>query len=183
MVVDTVEASAADTVGDSATVAAMAGVDSSIPTWIPTVQDTTPTGEGFKKRGVQPLIIHFRGNEMRRSTMEQYLKAIHSLEGKDGMVHTKDLAESLGVRPSSVSEFCRKLRGEGYISWEPYHGATLTDEGRRIAANVEEKYDILLTFLLSLGVERQEAIDQACCIEHEISEESVTRLKDLMGKD
>jgi len=119
---------------------------------------------------------------MRRSTMEQYLKTIHSLELESGLAHTKSLAERLGVTQPSVSEFCRKLQGKGYISWEPYHGATLTDKGERIAERVEERYDILLTFLLSLGVEEEEARTQACRMEHEISEESIFRLRGLMGK-
>jgi len=119
---------------------------------------------------------------MRRSTVEQYLKAIHSLEMNDGEVRTNELAERLGVKPSSVSEFCRKLRGRGYISWEPYHGARLTEEGRSIARSVEKRYDTLLNFLLSLGVDPEEAAEQACNMEHEISDESASRLRGLMGK-
>ena len=119
---------------------------------------------------------------MRKSTVEQYLKTINGLEMETGMARTKILAERLGVKPPSVSEFCRKLRGKGYISWEPYQGARLTDTGREIANRVQEKYEVIWSFLLSLGVEYDEAREQACSIEHEISDESVKKLKALIRK-
>jgi DtxR family Mn-dependent transcriptional regulator len=119
---------------------------------------------------------------MRQSSVEQYLKTINSLQGRNGQVGTSLIAKHLGIRPSSVSEFCRKLHDVGYILWKPYHGARLTEMGRDIASRVEQRYQILLKFLLTLGVEEKEAIMQACQLEHEISDDSAERLRHLMGQ-
>jgi DtxR family Mn-dependent transcriptional regulator len=120
---------------------------------------------------------------MRRSSIEQYLKIINSLQGRDGKVGTSLIAKNLGIRPPSVSEFCRKLHNEGYIAWKPYHGARLTERGKDIARRVEQRYQVLLRFLIMLGVEEKEAILQACRLEHEVSDDSTERLRHLMGQN
>jgi len=119
---------------------------------------------------------------MRRSSVEQYLKTIDSLQGRNGQVGTSLIAKHLGIRPSSVSEFCRKLHNKGYIAWKPYHGARLTERGKNIASRVERRYQVILRFLILLGVDENEAIMQACRLEHEISDDSAERLRHLMGQ-
>lgn len=119
---------------------------------------------------------------MRRSSVEQYLKTINALQGRKDQVGTSLIAKHLGIRPSSVSEFCRKLHNNGYIAWKPYHGARLTERGKEIASRVEQRYQVILRFLLMLGVEENEAIIQACLLEHEVSDDSAERLQHLMGK-
>jgi DtxR family Mn-dependent transcriptional regulator len=119
---------------------------------------------------------------MRQSSVEQYLKTIDSLQGRNGQVGTSLIAKHLGIRPSSVSEFFRKLHNKGYIAWKPYHGARLTERGKEIASRVEQRYQVILRFLILLGVEENEAGIQACRLEHEISDDSSERLQDLIGK-
>lgn len=119
---------------------------------------------------------------MRKSTMEQYLKNIYHLEKESGIARTKLLAERMGVTPPSVSEFCRKLMSQGYIAWEPYRGAKLTARGLKIVSIVEQRYETLVEFLQMLGLDQSDAVIEACRMEHEISDESVDRLRHLMGK-
>ncbi|NYT11868.1 MAG: metal-dependent transcriptional regulator [Methanomassiliicoccales archaeon] len=119
---------------------------------------------------------------MRRSSVEQYLKTIKSLQERNDRVCTSLIAKRLGIRPSSVSEFCRKLNNKGYIAWKPYQGARLTERGKEIATRVEQRYQAILRFLILLGVEEDEAIIQACRLEHEISDDSAERLQNLIGK-
>lgn len=119
---------------------------------------------------------------MRKSTVEQYLKTIHFLESEHGRVKNNLMAERLGVKPSSISEFCRKLHTQGYIDWEPYQGVKLTDRGKLVASRVDDRYRALLAFLILVGLDFDSAVEQACLMEHEISDESSDRLRKLMGK-
>ena len=120
---------------------------------------------------------------MRRSSVEQYLKAINSLKRGDGRVSTSLIANYLGISQSSVSEFCRKLDSYGYIKWMPYKGAWLTDKGLDIASRVEKRYQAVLNFLILIGVEEGEAMAQACRLEHEISDDSAQKLRHLTGQN
>jgi DtxR family Mn-dependent transcriptional regulator len=119
---------------------------------------------------------------MRKSTVEQYLKTIDFLEGEHDRVKNNLMAERLGVKPSSVSEFCRKLKTQGYIDWKPYKGVKLTDRGKLIASKVENRYRTLMAFFQLVGLDSDKAVEEACLLEHEISDESSDRLRKLMGK-
>ncbi|MFP4170851.1 MAG: metal-dependent transcriptional regulator [Methanomassiliicoccales archaeon] len=115
---------------------------------------------------------------MRRTTVEQYLKVIDSMEGEP--VRTSRIAEEMNLSPATVSETCKKLAKEGYLERSPYHGVSLTDEGKRMARRVRRRYRILVDFLCMLGADRDSAFREACRIEHEVSEDSIERLKILL---
>jgi len=67
---------------------------------------------------------------------------------------TKDIADAMGIKPPSVSEMLGKLKDQGYVEYQPYVGATLTEKGRAEAVQMERKHQLLETFLVdTLGVE------------------------------
>ena len=106
------------------------------------------------------------------AAVEDYVKAVYTLESADETVSTTALAERLGVRPGSVSGMLRKLTGLGLVVHEPYRGARLTDHGRRVALEVIRHHRLLELYLVeSLGMSWDEVHAEAEVLEHVISEE------------
>ncbi len=106
------------------------------------------------------------------AAVEDYVKAVYSLESAGGGVSTTALAERLGVRPGSVSGMLRKLTGLGLVVHEPYRGVRLTDQGRRVALEVVRHHRLLELYLVeSLGMSWDEVHAEAEVLEHVISEE------------
>ena len=106
------------------------------------------------------------------AAVEDYVKAVYTLESADETVSTTALAERLGVRPGSVSGMLRKLTGLGLVVHEPYRGVRLTDQGRRVALEVIRHHRLLELYLVeSLGMSWDEVHAEAEVLEHVISEE------------
>ncbi len=108
---------------------------------------------------------------------EDYLEAIYYLSKKKGYTRVKEIAEHLGVKPASVSEMLSKLSDRGFIVYEKRLYVSLTPEGKRIAECVRERRKILVKFLVTLGVPRSIAEEDACIMEHVLHKETVTQLK------
>jgi len=106
------------------------------------------------------------------AAVEDYVKAVYTLESRDETVSTNALAERLGVRPGSVSGMLRKLTGLGLVVHEPYRGVRLTEQGRRVALEVIRHHRLLELYLVeSLGMSWDEVHAEAEVLEHVISEE------------
>jgi DtxR family Mn-dependent transcriptional regulator len=104
--------------------------------------------------------------------VQDYAKAIYTLESRDGAVSTTALADRLEVRPGSVSGMLRKLVALGLVEHEPYRGIRLTDRGRAVALEVIRHHRLLELFLVeSLGMGWEEVHDEAERLEHVLSEE------------
>lgn len=110
---------------------------------------------------------------------EDYLEAILMLKLQKGRVRSIDVARHLGFSKPSVSVAMKRLRENGYVLMDEDGYLTLTDAGNKIASGIYERHIVLSEYLLSLGVSEQNAINDACRIEHVISEESFQRIKDL----
>lgn len=107
---------------------------------------------------------------------ENYLKVMLGLSGEGG-IRSIDIANALGISKASVSCMMKVLRDEGYVSKEKYGTVTLTESGRRTAANVKRNYDVIRRFLHNvLGVEAEIAAEDACHIEHMVSTTTVDRI-------
>jgi DtxR family Mn-dependent transcriptional regulator len=88
----------------------------------------------------------------------------------------------MDIKPPSVSEMLLKLRDQGLIDYAPYEGAVLTGPGREQALQIERKHQLLETFLVdTLGVELDKAHDEACEMEHTISENTVEKICAYLG--
>lgn len=110
-------------------------------------------------------------------SMEMYLKTILRLEQGGSSVRVKAIAESLGVTMPSVSEAIRTLTAKGLVDHSSYGEVALSEDGRRAAANVRERYELVRRFLSEmLRVEAGAAEREACEIEHVVGEMSLTRL-------
>ncbi len=117
---------------------------------------------------------------MKRKTMEEYIEVIYILEKKHGRAGTNKTACLLDVNPASVTEMFGKLEADGYIDYVPYHGATLTVKGNRIASKLMKKHRLIADFFMAIGVEEMVAEVDACKIEHIISDGTITVLREFV---
>lgn len=113
---------------------------------------------------------------------EMYLETIHILSLKGGHVRSLDVAEYMGFSKPSVSRAVGLLRNGGYIVVDEDGYITLTDAGHGVAEKIYERHTVLTDFLSSLGVNAETAAEDACKIEHDISDESFRAIKQLMKK-
>ena len=106
------------------------------------------------------------------AAVQDYAKAIFTLESRDGSASTTELAALLEVRPASVSGMLRKLSELGLVKHERYHGVRLTEYGRRVALEVIRHHRLVELFLVeSLGMTWDEVHAEAEVLEHALSEE------------
>ena len=108
---------------------------------------------------------------------ENYLEAILALKEEKGLVRSVDVAQRLGVSKPSVSRAMGLLRENGYITMEHEGWLELTPAGAEIAGRIYERHRILSQWLASLGVPAEVAAQDACRMEHDISELTFERLK------
>lgn len=112
-----------------------------------------------------------------RESGEMYLEAILVLAKKSGYVRSIDVSEYLGYSKPSVSRAMGILREGGYILMEKDGAITLTDSGKKLAETIYERHTVLSELLIRLGVDEKTATDDACRIEHVISDESFQSIK------
>jgi DtxR family Mn-dependent transcriptional regulator len=119
---------------------------------------------------------------MPQEQIEEYLETIYDLESRDGAAKTTAIAKCLKVAPASVTEVLRSLSEKGLVAYEPYRGATLTDEGKKIADTIKRKHRLLEVFLTDvLHLNREKVHDEACRMEHTIcgdTENALCRMLD-----
>jgi DtxR family Mn-dependent transcriptional regulator len=110
---------------------------------------------------------------MPRKSVEDYLKTVYELSPKGNAVSTTDISKALKVAPASVTEMLKKLAEKKYIDYSPYHGTTLTANGKRIAEKMARKHRLLERFLHDvLKIDNTQVHNQACEMEHALSDEA-----------
>ncbi|MEM0378203.1 MAG: metal-dependent transcriptional regulator [Thermosphaera sp.] len=112
---------------------------------------------------------------------EEYLEIIYELQ-ECGKLKVREIARRLGVKPSSVVEFLRKLRDRGLIEYEKGGKISLTSKGLEIAKGLESKHKLLYSFLVSLGVPKEIAFRDACKMEHYLHPETLSKIKEFLVK-
>lgn len=108
---------------------------------------------------------------------EMYLENILILSRKKPNVRSIDICEHMGYSKPSVSRAVGLLRNGGYILVDHNGYITLTGEGRAIAEKIYERHNLLTEFLVRLGVDEKTAAEDACKIEHNISDASFEAIK------
>jgi len=108
---------------------------------------------------------------------EMYLEAILVLSRKNGYVRSIDVSEYLGYSKPSVSRAMGILRTGEYIIVDKDGAITLTDTGKEIAEKIFERHTVLSKLLMKLGVSEGTATEDACKLEHAISDESFQAIK------
>ncbi len=122
---------------------------------------------------------------MPTSTGEDYLKAILLAEEKqttNGLVTMGQIASALEVAPGTVTAMVKTLEKNGLLSYEPYNGVRLSDDGRRAALHVLRRHRLIELFLVeTLGFDWSEVHEEAEQLEHVMSEKLIGRVDALLG--
>ncbi len=107
-------------------------------------------------------------------SLEDYLEMVHilCLENK-GCAHVKDIAERLSVKMPSVNKAMNELKKYDLVIQEPYTGISLTANGKKAAARILARHFLLKSLLVKLGVNEKNANEDACKMEHILSQESL----------
>lgn len=113
---------------------------------------------------------------------QMYLETILILSKENSHVRSIDVCEHMGYSKPSVSRAVGLLKGGGYITVDGDGYITLTEVGRDVAQKIYDRHDVLSDFLVSLGVDPEVAAQDACKIEHDISDESFEAIKRALGK-
>jgi len=110
------------------------------------------------------------------ASLEDYLETIFFLSREEGKARPKDIAAKMNVRAASVTGALKALAEKGLVNYSPYASATLTETGREVASSIAVKHEALLHFFTQvLGVEREEAEEFACSMEHTIPDHILQR--------
>ena len=113
-------------------------------------------------------------------SLEDYLEMVHMLRMAHGIARVKDIAAALSVKMPSVAKAILELKKLGLVTQEPYSGVELTEAGEKAAADVLNRHILLKGFLIRLGVSEAIADKDACCMEHILSAETLSKIEDFM---
>lgn len=113
-------------------------------------------------------------------SLEDYLETILLLQKRLGQVRSIDIANEMNFSKPSVSVAMKNLREKAYITTSENGFILLTEEGKKRAESVLERHTILSDWLISLGVSKAAALEDACRVEHDLSEESFNAIKNFL---
>ena len=113
---------------------------------------------------------------------EMYLETIYVLTRHSTSVRSIDVAESMGYSKPSVSRAIGILKKGGYITVDRSGFISLTPSGETLAEKIYERHTIITDFLVNLGVERERASEDACKMEHILSDDSFEAIKNFSAK-
>jgi len=108
---------------------------------------------------------------------EDYLETILILKKRNGNVRSIDIAREMDLSKPSVSRAVGILKNKGFIVVDEDGAIHFTDEGSKIAKRIYDRHRVLTEALMSLGVDEKTASEDACRIEHDISEKSFSKIK------
>ena len=111
---------------------------------------------------------------------EDYLESILVLRERRGVVHSIDIVNELGYSKPSVSIAMKKLRENGYISMSPDGSITLNESGLAIASRVYDRHKTITKLFTLLGVSAEAAAEDACKVEHDLSEETFGKIREFV---
>ena len=109
---------------------------------------------------------------------EMYLETIYRLSKERSTVRSIDVAEEMGYSKPSVSRAVGLLKNGGYLTVDTNGSLSLSEEGRAVAEKIFERHTVLVSLLTALGVSEATATEDACKIEHVISDETFRILKE-----
>jgi DtxR family manganese transport transcriptional regulator len=115
----------------------------------------------------------------RLELMEDYVELIGDLIAAQGHAKQVDIAERLGVAQPTVAKMLKRLSEEGLVEQQHHKGVVLTAKGRTLAACTRERHQVVVAFLLSLGVSEETARKDAEGIEHHVSGETLAALREF----
>ena len=113
-------------------------------------------------------------------SLEDYLEEIHVLILEKGRARVRDVAHDLHVKMPSVVKAITELKKLELVNQEPYGDIELTVKGRRLAANVLGRHNLLKAFLVKLDVPDEIADNDACLMEHILSATTLDRIREFV---
>ena len=113
---------------------------------------------------------------------EMYLETIFILSQTSSAVRSLDVAEKMGFSKPSVSRAIGLLKSGGYVIMDADGHLSLTNDGKDVAATIYERHELLSKFLIALGVDEETATEDACKMEHVISQKSFEAIKNHAAK-
>jgi len=114
--------------------------------------------------------------------VENYLETILILSKLQPDVHAIDICSYLGYSSPTVSVILKKMKDQELVKVDSENHITLTEKGREVAENVYERHNIISEMLMKLGVSKETALEDACKLEHDLSDESFNALKEYFKK-
>ena len=116
----------------------------------------------------------------KKESVEDYLEKILMLQQEHDLVRGIDIATFMNFSKASVSVALKKLKAYGYITVDDKTGnVRLTESGKKIAEDTYERHQVIAKTLMKIGVSEKTAYEDACAIEHIISEETFEKLKNI----
>ena len=115
-------------------------------------------------------------------TAEDYVELIADLIAAKGEARLVDISERVGVSHTTANKVIARLQKEGFIISEPYRAIFLTDKGAKLARECKKRHEVILEFLLKLGVSRKNAEIDAEGIEHHVSAETLKAFEKFLKK-
>ena len=114
---------------------------------------------------------------------EMYLETVYILSQKKPIVRGIDISEYMGYTKPSVSRALGLLRDEGLLQKGEHGGIVLTDAGKERAQRIYERHTVLTRFFMDLGIDEETATDDACRVEHYISDVTFHAIKAHVNKN
>ena len=108
---------------------------------------------------------------------EMYLETIYVLSKNSNSVRSIDVAEEMNFSKPSVSRAIKILKDGGFVTVDENGYLSLTENGKNIAKKIYERHRVLTQFLINIGVTNETAVEDACKVEHYISDETFDALK------
>lgn len=112
-----------------------------------------------------------------QESAEDYLEKVLMLSKKKANVRQTDICDATGYARPSVSVAIRKLASEGYLEISELGAITLTEKGHSIADKIYERHNVISQLLIALGTDPDVAMEDACKVEHDLSDESFGNIK------
>lgn len=118
------------------------------------------------------------------ASLEDYLEVISNYVDSEKNIRAIDISKELNVSRASVTEALKKLALKGFINYGRYDVISLTDSGKKIAQDIVSKHNILQSFFENvLGLSEDEASENACKIEHVITENAFNKISEFMNRE
>ncbi|ABN69307.1 iron dependent repressor [Staphylothermus marinus F1] len=114
---------------------------------------------------------------------EDYLEAIYAMKQQGLKPKVRELARRLGIKPSSVVEYLKRLNELGYIVYRKGGYIKLTEKGKSLAEKVYRRHILLTEFLVAIGVPRDIAEIDACYMEHGLHDETINKIVEFLKKN
>ena len=117
-----------------------------------------------------------------RESAQNYLESIYVISKRQDVVRATDICAYFGYSRPTVSVALKHFREAGLIHVDANNHITLTEEGLAVATSMYERHTLLTKLLVTMGVPKEIAVEDACKIEHDLSPETFECMKNFLGK-